>query len=503
MNNQPFTGAHFAAFCLSMVGQPYWYGTCLYKCSESLRARKARQYPSHYSSSRTARYQRDTAREKICADCIGGAKGYAWTNGGQGVVDSIGIPGSPKSKYASNNCPDKSANGMFKYAKSQNRPWGAIGTLPETPGLALHKDGHVGFYVGNGYAVEWRGFNYGCVRTKVADRGWKYWYQLPFIQYESAPALKPSLLGTRLLRRGMRGDDVKELQTLLLRLGYALPKYGADGDFGSETRSALRQFQKAARIEVDGVYGENSHAALMRAISDLQGDSANEAQPHSSPQSDHRSNGTRGLIAPQDDNLADTPSIIAQSDSTAESRMPAAPQGDSAAESRMPAAPQGDSAAESLMPTAPQGDSAAEPQMPAAPQGDNSAESPLQIAQGDASDKTPSPIARDEIVNFSSELTMASDTAVPICISEIEPLSDEEVAPPAPLPRLTVVSEQSAAIRIGNAPDFALLTFAPPGSSFDCIATAPNGWHAIPVGGQIGWISDSASRIDLPPRIDS
>ena len=36
-----------------------------------------------------------------------------------------------------------------------------------------------------------------------------------------------------------------------------------------------------------------------------------------------------------------------------------------------------------------------------------------------------------------------------------------------------------------------------------CIATAPNGWFAIPVGGQIGWISDSVSRIDLPPRIDS
>ena len=474
MNNQPFTGAHFAAFCLSMVGQPYWYGTCLYKCSESLRARKARQYPSHYSSSRTARYQRDAAREKICADCIGGAKGYAWTNGGQGVVDSIGIPGSPKSKYASNGCPDKSANGMFKYAKSQNRPWGAIGTLPETPGLALHKDGHVGFYVGNGYAVEWRGFKYGCVRTKVADRGWKYWYQLPFIQYESAPAPKPSLLGTRLLRRGMRGDDVKELQTLLLRLGHALPKYGADGDFGSETRSALKQFQKAARIEVDGVYGENSHAALMRAISDLQGDSANEVQK---------------LIMPQGKSLNETQSLTS-------------PQGDSATESQMMPAPQGDSLA-GIPSMIAQSDSATEPQMSAAPQGDNSAESPLPIAQEDTSDKTQSPIARGDIGSSSSELTMASDSAVPIRISEIEPLPDEEIAPPAPLPRLTVVSERSAAIRIGNAPDFALLTFAPPGSSFDCIATAPNGWHAIPVGGQIGWISDSASRIDFPPRIDS
>ncbi len=27
--NTPFTREHFVAFCLSMVGQPYWYGTCV------------------------------------------------------------------------------------------------------------------------------------------------------------------------------------------------------------------------------------------------------------------------------------------------------------------------------------------------------------------------------------------------------------------------------------------------------------------------------------------
>ncbi len=25
--NTPFTNEHFVAFCLSMLGQPYWYGT--------------------------------------------------------------------------------------------------------------------------------------------------------------------------------------------------------------------------------------------------------------------------------------------------------------------------------------------------------------------------------------------------------------------------------------------------------------------------------------------
>ena len=35
----------------------------------------------------------------------------------------------------------------------------------------------------------------------------------------------------------------QELQTDLMKLGYALPKYGADGDYGAETEKAVKQFQ--------------------------------------------------------------------------------------------------------------------------------------------------------------------------------------------------------------------------------------------------------------------
>lgn len=49
----------------------------------------------------------------------------------------------------------------------------ARNTLPEIVGLALFTDGHIGYYVGGGYAVEWRGFNYGCVKTVVKERTWK------------------------------------------------------------------------------------------------------------------------------------------------------------------------------------------------------------------------------------------------------------------------------------------------------------------------------------------
>ena len=76
--NTPLTNEHFVAFCQSMVGQPYWYGTCVYKCTESLRSRKAAQYPSHYGSSRTSRYRDDISKKKVCADCVGLIKGYCW-----------------------------------------------------------------------------------------------------------------------------------------------------------------------------------------------------------------------------------------------------------------------------------------------------------------------------------------------------------------------------------------------------------------------------------------
>ena len=277
--NTRYTAEHFVAFCLAMLGQPYWYGTCVYKCTESLRSRKAKQYPSHYDSSRTARYRQDIENKKICADCVGLIKGYNWTNGGEGVVEAIGTDKSVSNKYGGNGCPDKSANGMFTYAKSKGCAWGTIDTLPEIPGVALHSDGHVGVYVGDGYAVEERGFSHGCVKTKVASRKWTHWFQLPFVDYGDAAFVGGSyvksdtaqteyILGSRTLKDGSKGTDVKTMQELLLQLEYSLPKYGADGEFGSETEKTINKFQKKVGIKQDGIYGSETHQALMDAVAD-------------------------------------------------------------------------------------------------------------------------------------------------------------------------------------------------------------------------------------------
>ena len=263
--NTPFTNEHFADWCQKMVGQPYWYGTCVYKATNSLLSRKSNQYPSSYASSRMSRYKQDISNKAVVSDCIGGCKGYAWTNGGQGVLEAIGTDKTITSKYGSNGCPDKGANSMFSWAKSKGMDWGTIDTLPEIPGLALYKDGHAGYYIGNGYAVEWQGFSWGCVKTQVKKRPWTHWYKLPFIDYGDTSSAQVAVeavtvytLGSRLLKNGSSGADVKALQELLNQLGATLE---VDGQFGSKTEAAVRAFQKKAGIKQDGKYGDQTHAA--------------------------------------------------------------------------------------------------------------------------------------------------------------------------------------------------------------------------------------------------
>lgn len=281
----PFTNEHFVAFMKEMVGRPYWYGTCIYKCSNSLLSRKAKQYPSHYGDSRTATYKKHIAAKEVCADCIGASKGYAWTNGGEGVVEAIGNDNNITSKYGSNKCPDKGANSMFAYAKDKGMPWGTISTIPEIPGLAVTFSGHIGYYIGNGKVIEFKGFSYGCKETVLSAGKWTHWYMLPFIDYGTdadtdTPAQGSTTepikytLGSRLLKRGSKGDDVAHLQSILAGMGYDLGTYGekndgVDGSYGEKTEKAVKRFQSFAQIEVDGKYGSITHKALMGVLDDI------------------------------------------------------------------------------------------------------------------------------------------------------------------------------------------------------------------------------------------
>ena len=63
-----------------------------------------------------------------------------------------------------------------------------------------------------------------------------------------------------LLREGSRGAYVKFLQQLLESNLY--PVGNIDGIFGSRTLNAVRSFQEANNLTVDGLVGNNTWAAL-------------------------------------------------------------------------------------------------------------------------------------------------------------------------------------------------------------------------------------------------
>lgn len=148
-------------------GWGYVWGTFGQTLTESLLESKIRQYPDGVGS-----YE-DVIRSKWLggrtADCVGLIKGYGWLD-----TDSITI------RYGTNGMPDIGADAMYRNASVK----GTIGTIPETPGLAVWKSGHIGVYIGNGEVIEAMGTHYGVVKTQLADRNWTAWLEIPYIQYD-------------------------------------------------------------------------------------------------------------------------------------------------------------------------------------------------------------------------------------------------------------------------------------------------------------------------------
>lgn len=67
----------------------------------------------------------------------------------------------------------------------------------------------------------------------------------------------------RMLSKGMNGEDVRTLQAALIARGFSCGDAGADGDFGSGTDAALRQFQQKYSLGTDGIAGAGTWGRLL------------------------------------------------------------------------------------------------------------------------------------------------------------------------------------------------------------------------------------------------
>ena len=149
---------------------------------------------------------------------------------------------------------------------------------------AMPRDTLVCLFVQKGKTMEHTGFGYnsetcecsnGVQHFTSRNKKWTHWavpaglYSTdPQPEPEPVPAWRPTI------RRGSKGAEVGECQTMLVKLGYDIGPCGIDGDFGRATEKAVREFQGDHQLVVDGVVGPMTWDALDKAVAQL-----NPAEP--------------------------------------------------------------------------------------------------------------------------------------------------------------------------------------------------------------------------------
>lgn len=141
-------------------GWGYVWGTFGQVLTPELLQYKISQYPEGVGDE--ADFIRSHWLNRRTTDCVGLIKGYGWLN-----TETMEI------QYGSNGMPDVGADGMYYNAGRK----GSIETMPDTPGLAVWKSGHIGVYIGNGEVIEAMDTRYGVVkqssRAGAGPTGWR------------------------------------------------------------------------------------------------------------------------------------------------------------------------------------------------------------------------------------------------------------------------------------------------------------------------------------------
>lgn len=137
---------------------------------------------------------------------------------------------------------------------------GDIATMPENTLVCLFvkkgtKMEHTGFGLNNETCECSSNVQHFTKRNKK----WTHW-AIPRGLYERSEEPVDDQKPT--LRKGSRGDAVKQLQQGLIRKGYDCGASGADGIFGKNTEEALKRFQQEHDLAADGICGPKTYAAL-------------------------------------------------------------------------------------------------------------------------------------------------------------------------------------------------------------------------------------------------
>lgn len=269
------TGRTLAQACVDVANTRktiYAYAMYGFQITDKTIASKAKQNLNGWYTAKRIRKLQAVANQTPPTwgfDCVNLIKAILWGWWGNPEKEKGGAV------YASNGIPDTNADGMIARCSDVTTDFSSIEV-----GEAVWQKGHIGVYIGNGLAVEctprWSdGVQITAVHNigKIAGyngRSWTKHGKLPHVNYGNGTAVDVEMpdyeLGHRLLKRGCEGEDVRELQNALIKLGYNCGPDGGDGDFGSMTEAAVMAFQTANGLEVDGKFGEATLTKLKEAL---------------------------------------------------------------------------------------------------------------------------------------------------------------------------------------------------------------------------------------------
>ena len=273
------TGADFADKCVDVA--EHFKTIYMYACygfqvtDETIKSKSAQNLNGWYTKKNIDKLKAVANQHPPVwgFDCVNLIKALLWGWWGNTEKKAGGAV------YASNGIPDTNADGMIKRCSGVTDDFSSIAV-----GEAVWMSGHIGVYIGDGLAVEctprWAD---GVQITAVHNIGKKPGYngrtwtkhgKLPHVQYDGSITIEDEpipdyALGARILKRGCTGEDVRELQNALIKLGFSCGNAGADGEFGKGTEKALIEFQTMSGIEADGKFGPASLEALKAALDRL------------------------------------------------------------------------------------------------------------------------------------------------------------------------------------------------------------------------------------------
>ena len=259
MSNTPIQD-DIRGYALAQVDAAYIMGATAVRCTPKYRRSLAEGRSSDYADKITDNCPVLSGKQSSCEGC---------KYNGRLAFDCAQL-----SKFAA-------AAGGVTLPSGSNSQWtkvdwaiqGEIASMPmDVVCFVFHRNdstgrmSHVGVYLGDGTVSDARGHASGVLHKDVSSYPWTH-YAIPVEVAREAEfdmSERPTLTIRQTLRKGSKGDDVRELQRILRSLGYTLK---IDGKFGPLTAQCVKSFQGTAGLTRDGIVGSKTWAALAAAAS--------------------------------------------------------------------------------------------------------------------------------------------------------------------------------------------------------------------------------------------